>query len=112
MSSMTGVSVLNTATRFQTASGGAVSMQTCWDVVHAIALLVHRNVASLAKDDEVWGKGEAATAHGTQCFLVLCAPCQHILQLPCQGGTLHANMAHVIDSTDATLHRFPVGSFP
>ena len=73
-------------------SSRVVLQQTCRDVLHAIALLVHCNVTALTEDDEVGGNGEAATAHGAEGFLIFCAPCQHILQLPCQGGALYANM--------------------
>ena len=55
---------------------------TCRDVIHAIALLVHRNVAALAEDNEVGCCRQAPATDCTQGLLIFCTHRQDVLHVP------------------------------
>ncbi len=67
----------------------AQSKQTCRDVIHTIASLMDCNVTALTEDYEVGRNREATTADCTHGLFIFCAPCQHILELPCHQRNLH-----------------------
>lgn len=65
----------------------------CRDVIHAIALLMDSDVTALTEDYEVGRQREAAAADCTHRLLILCAPCQNILQVSCHQRHLQKRPA-------------------
>ncbi len=71
-----------------TIAESAQGEQTCRDGIHSIASLMDCNVTALTEDYEVGCNREATTADCAHGLFIFCAPCQHILELPCHQRNL------------------------